>query len=142
MKSFKTLLAGLSIAFGVVMSIPTTAEVVGMKAPPSKRSDSAVALLCFGLLPIGLGSWALLDAKQRRQKFQAGHLDDLFYQLLLQNSGTITPLGLAMQSGLSGSEAKLFLDDRAVQFNANYDVTEQGDVMYVFDVTGLPPGKR
>ena len=138
MKSVKTVIAGLSLAFGVLMTIPTTAEVVGIKAPPSKRSDSAVALLFLGIAPIGLGSWLLLDGKRRQQRFQSGHLDDLFYLLLRQNGGTITPLGWAMQSGLNGTVAKAFLDDRAKEFNANYQVTETGDVVYVFDVSGLP----
>jgi hypothetical protein len=63
----------------------------------------------------------------------------VFYTLLLKNAGTITPIGFAMQSGLNGAETKTFLDDRAREFNANYEVTAQGDVVYVFDVSGLPP---
>jgi hypothetical protein len=138
MKSIRTVIAGLSLAFGVLMTVPTTAEVMGVKAPPSNRSNSAVALLCLGLAPIGLGSWGLLHEKRRQQKLQTGHLDDVFYTLLLKNAGTITPIGFAMQSGLSGAETKTFLDDRAREFNANYEVTAQGDVVYVFDVSGLP----
>jgi hypothetical protein len=139
MKPITKALAVVSLAFGVLMTIPTTAEVVGIKAPPSKRSDSAVALLCLGLAPIALGSWLLWDGKRRQQQFQSGHLDDVFYMLLRQNGGTITPLALAMQSGLNGAAAKALLDDRARAFNANYQVTESGDVVYVFDVSGLPP---
>jgi hypothetical protein len=139
MKSMtKTLAVGL-LAFGLLMTIPTTAEVVGIKAPPSQRSDSAVALLFLGIAPMALGSWLLVDGKRRQQRFQSGHLDDLFYLLLRQNGGTITTLGWAMQSGLNGAAAKAFLDDRAREFNANYQVTEAGDVVYVFDVSGLPP---
>jgi hypothetical protein len=138
MKPMTKALAVVSLAFGLLMTIPTTAEVVGIKAPPSKRSDSAVALLCLGIAPIALGSWLLWDGKRRQQQFQSGHLDDLFYTLLRQNAGTITTLGLAMQSELSGAAAKAFLDDRAREFNANYQVTEAGDVVYVFDVSHLP----
>jgi hypothetical protein len=138
MKPITKALAVVSLAFGLLMTIPTTAEVVGIKAPPSKRSDSAVALLCFGIAPIALGSWLLWDGKRRQQRFQSGHLDDVFYTLLRQHAGTITPLGLAMQSELSGAAAKAFLDDRAREFNANYQVTEAGDVVYVFDVSHLP----
>jgi hypothetical protein len=139
MKSMTKTLAVVSLAFGLLMTIPTTAEVIGIKAPPSQRSDSAVALLCFGIAPMALGGWLLWDGKRRQQRFQSGHLDDLFYMLLRQNAGTITTLGFAMQSELNGAEAKTFLDDRAREFNANYEVTAQGDVVYVFDVSGLPP---
>jgi hypothetical protein len=139
MKSMTKTLALVSLAFGLLMTIPTTAEVIGIKAPPSQRSDSAVALLCFGIAPMALGGWLLWDGKRRQQRFQSGHLDDLFYMLLRQNAGTITTLGFAMQSDLNGAEAKTFLDDRAREFNANYEVTAQGDVVYVFDVSGLPP---
>jgi hypothetical protein len=138
MKPITKALAVVSLAFGLLMTVPTTAEVVGIKAPPSQRSDSAVALLCLGLAPIGLGSWLLWDGQRRDKRFQSGHLDDVFYTLLRQNAGTITPLGLAMQSELSGAAAKAFLDDRAREFNANYQVTEAGDVLYVFDVSHLP----
>ncbi len=142
MKSMTKALAVVSLAFGLLMTIPTTAEVIGIKAPPSQRSDSAVALLFLGIAPMALGSWLLVDGKRRQQRLQSGHLDDLFYTLLLQNAGTITPIGLAMQSGLSGAAAKVFLDDRSREFNANYEVTAQGDVVYVFDVSGLPQGKQ
>jgi hypothetical protein len=138
MKPMTTAIAGLALAFGILMSIPTTAEVIGIKAPPSNRSDSAVALLFFGIGPIALGSWLLWDGKRRQQRFQSGHLDDLFYMLLRQNGGAITTLALAMQSDLNGAEAKTFLDDRAREFNANYEVSAQGDVVYVFDVSHLP----
>jgi hypothetical protein len=142
MKPITKTLAGLSLAFGLLMAVPTTAEVMGLKAPPSKRSDSAIALLCLGIAPIALGGWLLWDGKRREQKFQSAHLDDVFYTLLLQNAGTISPLALSMQSGLSGAEAKAFLDDRARQFNANYAATEQGDVVYVFDVSHLPSADK
>jgi hypothetical protein len=142
MKPITKALAVVSLAFGVLMTLPTTAEVIGIKPPPSNRSDSAVALLFFGIAPMALGFGLLVDGKRRQQQFQSGHLDDVFYMLLRQNSGTITPLALAMQSGLNGAEAKTFLDDRAREFNANYEVTAQGDVVYVFDVSGLPQGKQ
>jgi hypothetical protein len=138
MRPITKVLAIGSLAFGLLMTVPTTAEVVGIKAPPSKRSDSAVALLCLGIVPMAIGGWLLWDGKRRQQQFQSGHLDDLFYMLLRQNAGTITPLGLAMQSELSGTAAKAFLDDRAREFNANYEVTESGDILYVFDVSHLP----
>jgi hypothetical protein len=138
MKQSTKMLAIAALAFGLVMSIPTTAEVIGVKASPTKRSDSAVALLCFGIAPIGLGSWLLWDGQRRQKQFQSSHLDDVFYTLLLKNAGTISPLGLSMQTGLSGAEAKAFLDDRARQFSANYEATAQGDVVYVFDVSHLP----
>ncbi len=91
------------------------------------------------MAPMGLGGWLLWDGQRQAKRFQSGHLDDVFYTLLRQNGGTITPMGLAMQSELSGAAAKAFLDDRAREFNANYQVTEAGDVVYVFDVSGLPP---
>jgi hypothetical protein len=138
MKLLTKTFAVLSLAIGALLTVPTTAEAVGLKAPPSSRSDSAVALLALGLAPMALGGWLLWDGKRRDQAFKAGHLDDIFYTLLLQNGGTISPLAFSMQSELSGAEAKAFLDERAKQFNANYEATAQGDVVYVFDVSHLP----
>jgi hypothetical protein len=138
MKLLTKTFAVLSLGIGALLTVPTTAEVVGLKAPMSSRSDSAMALLAFGLAPMTLGGALLWHGQRRDQAFKAAHLDDIFYTLLLQNGGTVTPLGFSMQSELSGAEAKAFLDERAQQFNANYEVTPQGDVVYVFDVSHLP----
>jgi hypothetical protein len=43
-------------------------------------------------------------------------------------------LSFAMQSQLPATEAKEYLDQKAKEFNANFQVNEAGGVSYHFDV--------
>ena len=54
--------------------------------------------------------------------------------MLLENQGRVTLLSFAMQSQLPAAEAKQYLDKKAKEFNANFQVTEEGAVSYHFDV--------
>jgi hypothetical protein len=62
------------------------------------------------------------------------HLRSQFYQILQTNNGRITLLGFAMQSQLPAAEAKEYLDQKAKEFNANFQVNEEGGVSYHFDL--------
>jgi hypothetical protein len=54
--------------------------------------------------------------------------------MLQENHGRITVLGFAMQSQLPAANARLYLDEKAKEFNANFKVNEEGAVSYHFDV--------
>ncbi|NET01784.1 MAG: hypothetical protein F6K61_14665 [Sphaerospermopsis sp. SIO1G1] len=104
--------------------------------------------LMFGIPTALLGGWLVLGmCKQKRQSAKALmqeeqrnlHLQEQerlsqFYQLLQANDGKITLLGFAMQSQLPAAEAKQFLDQKAKEFNANFQVNEEGSISYHFDV--------
>ena len=113
-------------------------------APPNanqESKDTIVGGIIFGVPSAILGSWLALGLyKQSRQEKKAlkqqntQQLQAQFYQMLLQNQGRITLLGFAMQSQLPAAEAKKYLDEKAKEFNANFQVNEEGAVSYNFDV--------
>ena len=113
-------------------------------APPNtnqESKDTIVGGIIFGVPSAILGSWLALGLyKQSRQEKKAlkrentQQLQTQFYQMLLQNQGRVTLLGFAMQSQLPAAEAKKYLDEKAKEFNANFQVNEEGAVSYNFDV--------
>lgn len=48
--------------------------------------------------------------------------------------GYITVMRLAMATKVSGDEAQQFLTEKAKEFNADFKVTENGSIIYKFDI--------
>ncbi|MEG3937963.1 MULTISPECIES: hypothetical protein [unclassified Microcoleus] len=71
---------------------------------------------------------------QQQQKHKLAHLDSIFYKLIKENQGRVTALDLAMNAKLPGSKVQEYLDKRAYEFAADFEVTEQGGILYYFQI--------
>ncbi len=104
-------------------------------------SSSAVAGIVFGIPSSVLGGWLALslyrrnkDEKKALQQQTTERLQSVFYRMVQENHGKVTLLGFAMQSQLPPATAKDYLDNRAKEFNANFKISEEGSVSYLFDI--------
>jgi hypothetical protein len=73
--------------------------------------------------------WRQVFVKKQEQQ---SHLNSVFYQLLQDNCGRVTLLDFALKTNLTGSEAKQYLDQRAQEFMADFEVTQKGEIVYCF----------
>lgn len=80
----------------------------------------------------GTGIWLLWQSVRRRRE----RLDGVFYRLIRERGGRITPLDLALETQLPGSEVQSYLDRKAVEFSARFEVTEDGGIVYTFSTAG------
>ena len=130
MKLVKIISAWILLPFGLAIVIAMVADVSN---PKSKDKEGAIAALAFfGLPSVALGSWFAWDVVRKGREEKRDRLQDTFYQLVEANGGKITVLRFAKAADLSGAEAKQYLEEKAKEFNANYDVSEQGDISYRF----------
>jgi hypothetical protein len=60
------------------------------------------------------------------------YLRSIFFDLIKQNQGLITALDLAMAAKISGTEAKIYLDKFAREFDTHFEVTDEGHIVYKF----------
>ena len=60
------------------------------------------------------------------------HLQLVFLELIEQNAGRITVLQLAKNAEISTQLAKQYLDEKAKELNASFEVNEEGNVLYHF----------
>ena len=67
---------------------------------------------------------------------------NIFFNLIQNNKGSITVMDFAVAADLSGTEAKKILEKFAVEFDATFDVTEEGQVVYLFPTTSNPIAKE
>ncbi len=89
-----------------------------------------IPLLC--LLAGGVGAWRLWKRYVRKRQDKFTHLDQVFYRLIRENDGWITPLDLAMNAQVPSEDVREFLDQKASEFSAQFEVTEQGGILYYF----------
>ncbi|MCG6133712.1 MAG: hypothetical protein MET45_03470 [Nostoc sp. LLA-1] len=97
--------------------------------------------IIFGVPTILLGGWMSLglyrqskNEKKVLQQQLSDRLQTTFYNMLQENKGRVTVLTFAMHSQLPAADAREYLDLKAKEFNANFQVSEEGGVSYHFDI--------
>ena len=82
----------------------------------------------FGLAPASLGGLLLYTS------FRADHhaIRDRFFHLLQLNQGRLSLLTFSAATRLEPAIARRHLDGWAKEFSANFEVTDDGDIDYVF----------
>lgn len=87
--------------------------------------------VCLALVTTAGAGWAW-KRYRRQQQNKLAHLDTVFYQLIQENKGRVTTLDLAMKAKIPGEQVQKYLDKRAKEFAAEYEITEQGGIIYWF----------
>ncbi|HEY9889284.1 MAG TPA: hypothetical protein V6D02_12845 [Candidatus Obscuribacterales bacterium] len=131
----KKVLAGLLLAWGVPISIGMVVAALWPETPREDREGAIAALVFFGLPPVVTGSWLLHSTRQdtRAALAKSEHaLEQIFLAEIQANDGVVNPILFATKAGISLTETKAYLDQKAVQLNALYEVPETGGVVYRF----------
>jgi hypothetical protein len=84
-------------------------------------------LLTLLLLLIGFNLW-----QQYRWENWCEQVNPIFYQLIRENQGKITPMDLAIKGDFSGAVAKRYLDGKAKEFGASILDPEDDNQSYYF----------
>lgn len=135
MKLITKLTAGVLLGIGLPIALLAVTDIAN---PTAKNKEGAVAAFClFGLPTTALGGWLVLGARRKDQQEMSDRLQASFFNLLKQGNGRITPLGFAVATGLTGEVAKTYLDERAREFSANFDVDDEGNMFYCFNLEGV-----
>lgn len=130
--------AALLLGYGVVILL-LFAHIMATGSAPLLHVLLAILL---GLPPIVVGGWWLREAVQKDQPLvlpeypvaQQDALLSTFYRLLRQGDGRITVLLFAMESQLNQAIAKEYLDQKAKEFNAEFEISDGGSIVYRFDL--------
>lgn len=137
MKFIKYSVASILIGFG---SLLIAAGVYSLFDDGLEGDKSVfVTLMIVGLPPTSGGIW-LWNATQKQGKLsKQEQLDvenkrrqEVLYQLIKEKEGRFTLIEFAMAAELPGEDAKAFLQEQAQAFGANFDVNDQGDIVYRF----------
>ncbi|BAY22495.1 hypothetical protein NIES2100_22580 [Calothrix sp. NIES-2100] len=141
MKLVKKFLAICFLLFGIPFSVAMMLEIINPNTTPKDKNDAVAALTILTVPSTVLGgwlSWSLLQQKRKEQALlvasEQKRLDLVFLELIDNNAGSITVFQLAQSSEIPIQEAKQYLDEKAKELNATFEVNEQGNILYRFTV--------
>jgi hypothetical protein len=130
-------------AYGTAAFFLLSAIVVLFDSDSDLASNFFVCLICLGITAgsAKLGQWLMKKPplsgegnQQVKSEQQTGtkDLQSTFYKLVEKNQGSITVMQFAIAAGISGEDSKAYLEQQAKQFEAHFDVSETGTVVYKF----------
>lgn len=134
MKLIKLLSGSFLLAFGSLFLCAAILIPFDPDDTSESKTNAILGCLLLGLPSTtggGLLVWSLVETRRKEKR---DLIQSTFYRLLEETNGNITILRLAMAAEISGVEAEKFLTEKAKEFNANFEVTEEGGIIYQFDV--------
>ncbi|KOR34802.1 MULTISPECIES: hypothetical protein [Planktothricoides] len=134
MKVIKLLSGSFLFAFGGLFLLAALLIPFDKTETPEDRNSALLGCLILGLPMTTGGSFLLWSVAETHRQTKRDRLQSSFYQILKENNGDITVMRLAMATKVSGDEAQQFLTEKAKEFNADFKVTENGSVVYKFDI--------
>jgi ribosomal protein L7/L12 len=135
----KTIVAGILLGIGLPISIVCTSNLFQIDAKEPAYPLNLATLIFYGIVPTTIGTGLAFSNTRRGQKDERDRLQAIFFKLLREGSGQINVLRFSMEANISGAEAKAYLDERATEFNAAYNISEEGKISYYFDGEFSPP---
>lgn len=139
MKLVKKFLAVCFLLFGIPLSAAMLWEIINPKTTYKDKQDAVAALTILTVPSTIVGGWLSWSLVQQNKKEKALLLESeqkrlqfVFLELVESNSGTITVLQMAKNADISTQKAKEYLDDKAKELNASFEVNENGNILYRF----------
>ncbi|MEH2262079.1 hypothetical protein [Nostoc sp.] len=139
MKLVKKILAICFLLFGIPLSAVIILELFSPKTAAKDKEDYVTALTIFTIPSTLIGgwlSWSLVQQNRNEKAFliesEQKRLQLVFLELIEQNAGRITVLQLAKNAEISTQLAKQYLDEKAKELNATFEVNQEGNVLYHF----------
>lgn len=130
------------LGFGSLFLLLALVLLVPTEDDPSVDLGGAMVLAVIGGLPFAGGIYILRAGKGTATASQtspsaprlslAEQQRTVFFDLVKKNQGQVTPMQFAMVANVSGEDARQYLQDRAKEFGADFQVNDQGTVIYIF----------
>ena len=141
MKLIKKFLALGFLLFGIPFSVVMILEIINPKTASQDKKDAVAALTILTIPSTMIGGWLSWSLVQQNRKEQTllveseqKRLQLVFLELIEKNAGTITVLQLARNTDISTQSAKQYLDEKAKELNASFEVNEEGNILYRFSL--------
>ncbi len=118
--------------------LTVTVSSITMKNPTEKDRSAALGGIILGVPAAAGGAWIVWGLKKKDKKLQKtrdSQIESTFLELLQANQGDISTLNFAIATKLSLEESKQYLDQKAKQLNAEFNVSEDGAISYQFFIS-------
>lgn len=128
MKIIKTVFSGFIVPLGFLFLM------VSLRDFALSLESTFLGGLVLGIPLTAASGYLLWSWRHRTQQELSDRLDAVFYYLLKANQGSITVIQLAMAANIPGTQAKEYLEQKSQEFNATFEHSDQGNIIYLFPV--------
>lgn len=137
MQSIQKVFAGLLLTFGLPVVGVAAISLLDGSRTAQDREGAVAALIVLGFPATAWGGYLAgsLYCQSRQQAHK--RLQSIFFQLLKAGNGHLAILPFAMETQLTGRQAKQYLDQKTQEFDARFDVDHEGGISYYFNLGGL-----
>jgi len=126
-------IGGLFLFAGGTVSAGLLVGIVVSQATGGILTFLMILMVFLGLAPASLGAWLLhVSSRAERQAIRAQ-----FFQLLRAKHGRLSLLDFAATTHMEPTIARRQLDAWATEFSASFEVSDGGDVYYIFSTEPL-----
>ncbi len=125
------------LALGGIFLIAAISIPFEQDESPQAKAEQFAGCLMLGIPLTAWGGWIAWSLNRESQVKESDRLRSTFFQVAKENDGCVGVMQFSMAANLSGDKAKEFLDERAKEFSANFDVDEQGGIFYRFPIKGI-----
>lgn len=139
MKLLTKIFAGALLAVGLPMTLSGIASLIFPQAS-NQMKESAIPVIVMFSLWSAFGGWLFWNGARIQEKQRQDRLLASFFRLIKQGEGRITPFSFAAETGINGTEAKAYLDARSKEFNGDFDIDRDGNMIYRFPSHELKHG--
>jgi hypothetical protein len=122
-------LGGLLLLQGGIVTVGLTLTILVSQATGGWLIIQLILLVFFGISPTALGGWLLYNSSKAMQQV----LRDRFFQMLQAQRGRLSVREFASAARLEPAIARHHLDTWAKELVADFEVTDNGEVYYVFE---------
>lgn len=138
MSWYRRATSGFSISLGLVLIIAGVHSFHDRDLNRRDRLSEGLSHLLLGATLVGSGAWTKRSLRLQKQQQERDRLRSVFYGLLRQTD-TVTVLQFAIAAQVAGEVAKPFLEQQALVFGAEFDISDRGEITYRFRSSQLPP---
>lgn len=137
MRSLKQIASNVFLTIGVVFLFAAISVPFDQDESPKAKAEQFAGCLIIGIPLTAWGGWIAWSLNRESQVKESDRLRATFFQVAKENDGYIGVMQFSMAANLPGDKAKVFLDERAEEFSASFDVDEQGGIFYRFPIKGI-----
>lgn len=157
MKTTEKLASGWLLLLGFMFLLLTSAALLDKGSTQNQNiqtcttssvneaRDAALGGLILGVPSVLLGGLLAIGAYRESQQEKkviaqqaSDRLQSTFFRLIKANNGYITVLQFAMEAQLTATAAKQYLNEKAKEFDATFDVSNEGAISYYFSGLNIP----
>ncbi|MEM7796645.1 MAG: hypothetical protein AAF579_19590 [Cyanobacteria bacterium P01_C01_bin.118] len=126
---------GLLLLIGLPIVILAAIDLADSDETRDNKEGALAAMVFFGLPPVAISTGLMLNLRygHQRQRQQVSLLrEQSFLQLLQQQQGKVSAANFALAAKIPLAEAKVYLDEKAQQLDADFEVSDNREIIYKF----------